>query len=164
MQNGTAECTEVTILDDWEQLDDEKLLDKQLKSLVVDNKETESETRINGSNGYPIIMDPTFTLVPPPQIKILKRPVASSTSNSGNNGNKPKSMSKTLEEKEAEYDRARQRILGTLSESTPSGTPLLVDKSYPKVEILKTPANGVVVTRSPKVPDNSNGFKKNQSS
>ncbi|KAK2706606.1 hypothetical protein QYM36_016585 [Artemia franciscana] len=114
MQNGTAECTEVTILDDWEQLDDEKLLDKQLKSLVVDNKETESETRINGSNGYPIIMDPTFTLVPPPQIKILKRPVASSTSNSGNNGNKPKSMSKTLEELLPIFTSCSYSLAGTL--------------------------------------------------
>ncbi|XP_044066521.1 SUZ domain-containing protein 1-like isoform X1 [Siniperca chuatsi] len=60
-----------------------------------------------------VIQDDSLPAVPPPPIRILKRPASNGSLGSPLNQNRPTPQVKSLAQREAEYAEARKRILGS---------------------------------------------------
>ncbi|XP_064642735.1 SUZ domain-containing protein 1-like [Lineus longissimus] len=94
------------ILEDWEDLEDTGELDKRLEELRSTADKDETNRRTSGSG--PVVEDSTRTQYQP-QVKILKRQV---NENGYQGAENRKVQVKSLEERQAEYAKARERILG----------------------------------------------------
>ncbi|KAK4873722.1 hypothetical protein RN001_013082 [Aquatica leii] len=153
-----ANKQEVEIIESWEEIDENDVLDQKLQTLVPSNKiDVENNVSFNGTNGMPINIILTgddalrSQYVPPePTVKILKRP----TRNTQSNDNKIQQPKKTLQQREEEYAQARLRILGEAQN---------MDKVEEKIcGIQGKPMRAIEldnVIRLPKGPDGTNGFK-----
>jgi len=172
MSNGTGEG------DDWESLLDTGKLDKNLENLNLVPAERSMGVDPFGdpipAPGSRDLSDPFFSgpvriltngsrnnyRKPEPTLKILKRPepqikVAETQA--------PRSTLKTLEQREAEYAEARQRILGTESQTSSAATKSNQNPAKPSHtrQAGKKSANGGGGgdVRPPRGPDGSKGFQ-----
>ncbi|CAH1964895.1 unnamed protein product [Acanthoscelides obtectus] len=139
---------EVDVLDSWEEIEENDVLEKKLGSLIMPSKSLEES---NIDQPVKIVLTGEDALrsqyVPPePTVKILKRP-----SNNSQNGTDLKvyQPKKTLQQREQEYAEARLRILG---EAPPEKVEVT------KICIQKPRAGEVYVIRMPRGPDGTNGF------
>ncbi|XP_050414253.1 SUZ domain-containing protein 1 [Patella vulgata] len=138
--------------DSWEEQEDSGMLDKRIGELKL---ETSATVDKDGSNM--LVKEISSRTEYTPQVRILKRDHAAQNQNVSNKiqsqASKP---SKTLEEREAEYAEARQRIFGDeappLEEDTDS-------ESRPVRLICKVEEPlGNNVIRQPRGPDGTKGF------
>ncbi|KAK6176202.1 hypothetical protein SNE40_014530 [Patella caerulea] len=138
--------------DSWEEQEDSGMLDKRIGELKI---ETSATIDKDGSNM--LVKEISTRTEYTPQVRILKRDHAAQTQNVSNKVQSQASKpSKTLEEREAEYAEARQRIFGDeappLEEDTNS-------EARPVRLICKIEEPlGNNVIRQPRGPDGTKGF------
>ncbi|XP_075882632.1 SUZ RNA-binding domain-containing-like [Nelusetta ayraudi] len=104
------------VAESWEEAADsgemEKRLEEKLRisqrERVSSNNSLQSPTRTTM-----VIQDESLPAAPPPQIRILKRPVSNGSLGSPLGQNRPTPQIKSLAQREAEYAEARKRILGS---------------------------------------------------
>ncbi|XP_064610668.1 SUZ domain-containing protein 1-like [Liolophura sinensis] len=149
-------AAEEAVFDSWEDFEDSGALDKHLDTFKVLKRETNSRIQVKEESGRTAFQ---------PQIKILKREPGGGDASRGSGQQAPKPM-KSLEQREAEYAEARQRILGAAynkNDYAPvegaTATPAQTERPshlIPNMEELKISDNAVV--RQPKGPDGTKGF------
>lgn len=117
--------------------DKETLTQKQptalFSSRVSSNNSLRSPTRTTM-----VIQDDSLPAAPPPQIRILKRPVSNGSLGSPLSQNRPTPQIKSLAQREAEYAEARKRILGSAcAEESPPDKPTNDRCSIRKIAALR---------------------------
>ncbi|XP_064459576.1 SUZ domain-containing protein 1-like isoform X1 [Ornithodoros turicata] len=156
------------ICDDWEDIVENGVLEKELERLKVKtcSKNSEHPTFHAGDMAVPRVLleDPLRTQYTP-TVKILKRPPDATKSGVTANGTgSEKSPNrqpvKTLQQREAEYAEARLRILGSARSEDDSQKESPTVTTYCANPSESWHAGGEQVIRQPRGPDcNSNGFQ-----
>ncbi|XP_071145766.1 SUZ RNA-binding domain-containing-like [Mytilus edulis] len=142
------------VLDSWEELEDNTVLDKKLKEI----KTSADEKKSFPAQG--MVTDSSDRTQYQPQVKIMKRPTDTPSTNNDKRSNIP---TKTLEQREAEYAEARLRILGPAygngdgNEEEPQEN-IAEERVTQLFKELNTNNNCVEVLRQPKGPDGTPGF------
>ena len=151
---------------------------EQTASAVVDFTRSEVETNQCHSSICPqITLEDNTRTQYVPQVRILKRPNAnkdSATNDRSLSGNRSQTNNKTLEEREAEYARARLRIMGSASapeesnqNSSSRSSPQTTSSSNssPKWSPLTNNSeSNVPILRLPVGPDGTRGFNRDNTS
>ncbi|KAL4220879.1 SUZ domain-containing protein 1 [Mactra antiquata] len=148
------------VLESWEELDDNEVLDKRLQDIKITERENNSSDGVVSQ-----IKEEGNRTQYTPQVRILKRS-SENTSEKTNITRTNVQPQKTLQQREAEYKEARLRILGenysgsdncnnsaAISEET---KPVQIIKQKPEQKSMVT--NKVQLLREPKGPDGSIGF------
>ncbi|XP_044066522.1 SUZ domain-containing protein 1-like isoform X2 [Siniperca chuatsi] len=108
------------VVESWEEAADSGEMEKRLEEKLRISQKEKSASR-ESSNNSPrsplkttmVIQDDSLPAVPPPPIRILKRPASNGSLGSPLNQNRPTPQVKSLAQREAEYAEARKRILGS---------------------------------------------------
>ncbi|KAL3862342.1 hypothetical protein ACJMK2_008317 [Sinanodonta woodiana] len=158
------------VLDSWEELENNDVLDKKLESLKISTPQIQT---VGSDGGQTILQEEGCRTQYQPQVRILKREDNSKPQHTirGKANSKPV---KSLEQREAEYAEARKRILGEdyVADPTPvndSNTSAFSSEDRPirlvqqVEELKKTNTNSAIqIVREPKGPDGSKGFCQNR--
>jgi len=150
--------TPTSVRDDWEMDDDEE--DDGGQSVDERNKQIWEDANSKTQHPMPSLVVsrgsssgsamPSLPLNHPPPMRILKRPSPSiSPSQSSTNVN----TGETLQEREARYQAARERIFGASSEEAPDNGDKKIRKSTSQ---SSSPSPSTKVIREPHGPTNSN--------
>ncbi|XP_060930171.1 SUZ domain-containing protein 1 isoform X2 [Limanda limanda] len=138
----------------------EKRLEEKLRI-----SQAESESSYNSPlKTTMMIQDDSQPAVPPPQIRILKRPTNNGALGSPSNQNRPTPQVKSLAQREAEYAEARKRILGSACpEETPQDKPNTdrPGRNNSTMPLEDTRSTNHTV-RQPAGPDGSHGFRQHR--
>ena len=150
-----AKNVSVSVLDSWEDLEDNQILDLKLKE-IKNQKECDSDRPSgSGSVSVPKLHDVTGGTKYQAQMKILKRETGGNAKDGASKSAQQKKPLKSLEQREAEYAEARLRIMGLADSETN-------DQSAEKPKSLRTATGNLTilnnVVRQPKGPDGSAGF------
>ncbi|KAM9855578.1 SUZ RNA-binding domain-containing [Aulostomus maculatus] len=153
------------VAESWEEAADSGEMEKRLEEkLKISQKEKESS---NHSSRSPlkttmVIQDDSLPAAPPPQIRILKRPVNNGSLGSPLNQNRPAPQVKSLAQREAEYAEARKRILGSACpEETPQDKTDRSGRVSSTLPSEDTRSNNHTV-RQPASPDGTQGFRQHR--
>jgi len=151
--------TETDVVDSWEDAADSGELDRQLAQLQQSAARQRSAAAAAAARAPLVVRvqgeeaGRTQYVPAGPQITILKRPDAG-------NGARPtpertRQPAKTLQQREADYAEARQRILGC---SGVVEKPPAPERTAPPTELLRN-KNAQNVSRLPRGPDGTAGFQ-----
>lgn len=153
---------EVDVVDSWEEAADSGELDRQLEQLRLSREQQVAAAatarpapqerlmvRVQGEEAGRTQYVPAG-----PQITILKRPDQAGRERRGEQ-ERSRQPTKTLQQREADYAEARQRILGSSGIVEKTQAP---EKSAP-VELLRNKQQAQAVSRLPRGPDGSPGFQ-----
>uniref|UniRef100_A0A3P9LWM6 SUZ RNA-binding domain-containing n=1 Tax=Oryzias latipes TaxID=8090 RepID=A0A3P9LWM6_ORYLA len=111
-----------------------------------------------------VIQDSSIPSAPPPQIRILKRPVSNGSLASSMNQNRPAPQVKSLAQREAEYAEARKRILGSASPEDEAQDKPANDRPGRNNSTLPSEdsrSNNHTI-RQPAAPDGTQGFRQHR--
>ncbi|KAF8960945.1 hypothetical protein BDZ97DRAFT_1277599 [Flammula alnicola] len=151
----------IAVRDDWELDDDEeedvgRSVDEQNKRIWEDanTKEHHPMPALVISRGTSAsVTTPSLPLNQPPAMRILKRPSASPSQSSTNVN---ATTGETLQEREARYQAARERIFGSSSEETPENGDKKSNPTFKKAttSTLPPPSPATKAVRDPRGPSN----------
>ncbi|XP_060930170.1 SUZ domain-containing protein 1 isoform X1 [Limanda limanda] len=152
------------VAESWEQAADSGEMEKRLEEKLRISQ-AESESSYNSPlKTTMMIQDDSQPAVPPPQIRILKRPTNNGALGSPSNQNRPTPQVKSLAQREAEYAEARKRILGSACpEETPQDKPNTdrPGRNNSTMPLEDTRSTNHTV-RQPAGPDGSHGFRQHR--
>uniref|UniRef100_A0AAV2LWC5 SUZ RNA-binding domain-containing n=1 Tax=Knipowitschia caucasica TaxID=637954 RepID=A0AAV2LWC5_KNICA len=143
----------------------EKRLEEKLR---IAQREKESSI---GSTRSPlrtamVIQDESQPTVPPPQIRILRRPTNNGTLGSSHNQGRPTPQVKSLAQREAEYAEARKRILGSAGPEDPPQDKASTDRKSGRNNNSTLPSedsrSNNHTVRQPVGPDGTQGFQQHR--
>ncbi|ESO88831.1 hypothetical protein LOTGIDRAFT_234409 [Lottia gigantea] len=143
--------------DSWEEQEDSGVLDKRIGELQIDSTSTSKSTLSNNV----VMKELSGRTEYAPQVRILKRDQNDGDSKNITNNTDSQNIkpSKTLEEREAEYAEARQRIFGDEVETTcPEEDGDSIKRPIRLICKSDSPV-GNTVLRQPRGPDGTNGFQ-----
>ncbi|XP_052820766.1 SUZ domain-containing protein 1-like [Mya arenaria] len=148
---------ETEILESWEELENNEVLDKKLKGIKISNGNDRSNEKVSelreegGRTQYA------------PQVRILKRDT-SATMSPEDRAKNLKGPQKSIQQREAEYKEARLRILGEgySGAGDNSNTPVTAQPDVRPIKLIKPTDEmnqpRVMVVREPRGPNGTAGF------
>lgn len=151
------------VAESWEEAADSGEIERRLEAKLKINEEAKKASLSSRSSPIRtaiVIQDDSLPAAPPPQIRILKRPINNDKTSSSASSARPL-QTKTLAQREAEYAEARRRILGsassddTVEDSSCKDRPARLNVQQQSDSVR--PNNHII--RQPTGPDGSTGFR-----